>query len=176
MSFEKIILVDPDDNQIGEIEKHLGHRYGMLHRAFSVIVFRTVNGRLETLLQQRHKDKYHGGELWTNTCCSHPHIGESVSHAAHVRLKSEMGLDIPLQEVGKFHYVALFDNGMVENEIDHVFIGTYNDQAVAYDKSEVQDYCWVEVKELQEQIHAEPKKYSPWLRQALDIAIAGYQQ
>ncbi|MGL5742805.1 MAG: hypothetical protein ACRCXC_09815 [Legionella sp.] len=50
---EHIILVDPYDNKIGEVEKILGHQYGMPHRAFSVLIFRRRNGKIETLLQQR---------------------------------------------------------------------------------------------------------------------------
>lgn len=168
---EKIILVNPQDKEIGMIEKHLGHQYGMLHRAFSVLIFRKRNGNLETLLQQRSKKKYHGGGLWTNTCCSHPRKGETLSEAAHKRLKNEMGITVKLKKVGKFHYIAKMDKGMTENEIDHVFIGIYNDDTIPTNPAEVQDYEWVNVKKLTKQLVRFPKKYSPWFKQALELAL-----
>jgi len=172
---ENIILVDPDDKKIGEIEKLLGHRYGMLHRAFSVLIFRERHGKIETLLQQRNKMKYHAGGLWTNTCCSHPHSEEDSTNAAETRLNEEMGIDVKLTGVGKFHYIAKLDNGMTENEIDHVFIGTYEADEIPFNPIEVEDYLWVDVESLQNELAKNPKKYTPWFKQALDMALAGYK-
>jgi len=45
------------------------------------------------LIQQRAITKYHSGELWSNTCCSHPKPNETYSQAIHRRLKEEMGFD-----------------------------------------------------------------------------------
>ena len=43
---------------------------GLLHRAFSVFVFRPSDGKL--LMQQRASEKITFPDMWTNTCCSHP--------------------------------------------------------------------------------------------------------
>lgn len=43
---------------------------GLLHRAFSVFLFRPADGRL--LLQKRADEKITFPSMWTNTCCSHP--------------------------------------------------------------------------------------------------------
>jgi isopentenyl-diphosphate delta-isomerase len=43
---------------------------GLLHRAFSVFLFRPSDGRL--LLQKRASEKITFPDMWTNTCCSHP--------------------------------------------------------------------------------------------------------
>jgi len=50
------------------MEKLEAHEKGLLHRAFSLFIF---NDKKELLIQQRAKDKYHCGGLWTNTVCSH---------------------------------------------------------------------------------------------------------
>lgn len=42
----------------------------MLHRAFSVFLFRPSDGKL--LLQKRADEKITFPGMWTNTCCSHP--------------------------------------------------------------------------------------------------------
>ncbi len=171
---EMIILVDPRDRKIGEIEKILAHEYAMLHRAFSVFIFRQRNGVLELLLQQRSKEKYHAGGLWTNTCCSHPHPGETVRMSAEKRLQEEMGIKAKLREVGKFHYVAQFDNGLTENEIDHVFIGMYqndDEQEIPINPKEVESYEWMDIQTLQKQLALHPKKYTPWFKPALELAL-----
>ncbi|MCE3239329.1 MAG: idi [Gammaproteobacteria bacterium] len=162
---EHIILVDEDDNPIGTAEKLQAHREGLCHRAFSVFVFSGDH----LLLQQRAKEKYHSPELWTNTCCSHPRIGETVVEAGQRRLKEEMGLDIPLQTVGWFHYVAHFSNGLTENEVDHILIGTIPHREITPNPLEVLDYRWITLPELEKELVDNPERFTPWLKQALAI-------
>jgi len=71
---EYILTVDDQDQETGYMEKMEVHKSGILHRAFSVIVF---NKKGEVLLQKRAKKKYHSPGLWTNTCCSHQREGET---------------------------------------------------------------------------------------------------
>jgi isopentenyl-diphosphate delta-isomerase len=82
----EVILVTEQDEVIGQMEKLEAHQKGVLHRAFSVLVF---NDQHEMLLQRRAFGKYHSEGLWTNTCCSHPMPGESILEAAHRRLLEE---------------------------------------------------------------------------------------
>ncbi|MFM7430661.1 MAG: isopentenyl-diphosphate delta-isomerase, partial [Flammeovirgaceae bacterium] len=86
----EVILVDANDNAIGTMEKMEAHEKGLLHRAFSVLIF---NSKGELLIQKRASTKYHSGGLWTNTCCSHPTPQESIEQAAKRRLKEEMGIE-----------------------------------------------------------------------------------
>lgn len=88
-----IPLVDDDDNIIGHGEKLEVHLKGLLHRAFSILVF---NDEGEILIHQRAFGKYHSPGLWTNTCCGHPNEGESMEAAVHRRLQEEMGFDCSL--------------------------------------------------------------------------------
>ena len=80
---EEVILVDQDDNAIGTMEKMEAHRKGLLHRAFSVMIF---NSNGEILLQKRAQSKYHSGGLWTNACCSHPLPDEIMEVATRRKL------------------------------------------------------------------------------------------
>ena len=118
---ELVVLIDPKDREIGQMEKLAAHREGRLHRAFSVFVF---NAKGELLLQQRAATKYHSASLWTNTCCGHPRPGETLVAAGERRLKEEMGLSIPLRTTFHFTYRAELEHGLVEHEMDHVLIGT----------------------------------------------------
>lgn len=163
---EQVVLVDPQDNQLGLEEKLRAHELGLLHRAFSVFVF-DQRGRL--LLQQREQSKYHCGGLWTNTCCSHPRAGEKVQDAAKRRMLEEMGFTCDVQQVGSFIYRAQFANGLIEHELDHVFIGKYTGQDINPNPTEVQAYKWVTVSDLIASLLLKPREYTPWLNLALQV-------
>lgn len=156
----QVVLVNEADEATGTMEKMEVHLKGLLHRAFSVFIF---NSRGEMLLQQRATDKYHNGELWTNACCSHPAPGEAIYAAATRRLKEEMGFTVSLEKAFDFIYKASFDNGLIEHEFDHVFVGQY-DGDVNVNKSEVKDYCFKTVDELKSSLQSHPQKFTAWFK------------
>src|SRR5689334_14921661 len=124
---EYVILVDASDNELGTMDKMEAHRKGVLHRAFSILLF---NSKGEILLQKRSSLKYHSAGLWTNTCCSHPKPNEPMTTAAQRRLSEEMGINASLEFLYKFQYQVQLDNGLIEHELDHVYIGLFNDEPI----------------------------------------------
>jgi len=177
MNKEYVILVDEKDREIGQMEKQQAHLEGLCHRAFSVFIFRRKGERIELLLQRRQFDKYHCAGLWTNTCCSHPRQGETVLEAAHRRLQEEMGFDVFLQETGLFHYVAKFDNGLIENEVDHVLVGCYHDEIIHLNEEEVATCRWVALDELEKELVNFPKDFTPWFKKGLvltDLSVCAF--
>lgn len=166
---EHVILVDQEDNPQGTAEKLFAHEQGLCHRAFSIFVFRQCV-TTEILLQQRAQNKYHSPGLWTNTCCSHPRPGEGILEAGQRRLQEEMGINTPLTWVGQFHYTATFSNGLIENEVDHILIGSLPDPSFQVNPNEVQDVRWTDLLQLKQEIIHSPQKFTPWLKQALEIA------
>ncbi len=167
MSIEMVILVDENDQEIGLMEKQEAHEKALLHRAFSVLVF---NDKGEMLLQQRAFEKYHSGGLWTNTCCSHPRQGETTEEAAHRRLQEEMGFDCALNLHQTFIYKAPFDNGLTEHELDHVYIGQYNDDP-HFNTLEVNSFQWISLDELHSQLKNMPEKFTVWFKMIMDNYI-----
>ena len=157
---EAVILVDADDRELGTAPKLAVHRDGRLHRAISVQIT-DARGRL--LLQKRHIGKYHSGGLWTNTCCSHPHHGESTLGAAQRRLAREMGITCPLAPLFTTTYRAGLDNEMIEHEIVHVFGGTY-EGPIKPDPAEADGYDWVSPEMLRRNVEYDPERYSAWFR------------
>lgn len=155
---EIIIHVDKNDNEIGFIEKLDAHINGILHRAISVFIF---NDNKELLLQKRFSGKYHSPSLWTNTCCTHPNRGEETKDAANRRLREEMGFSTEINEVFSFTYYVKFDNELIEHEFDHVFFGKYNGP-INFNTSEVEDYKWISLQELKEDIKLYPQRYTFW--------------
>jgi isopentenyl-diphosphate delta-isomerase len=163
MEFEYVILVDENDQEIGSMEKQEAHEKGLLHRAFSVFVF---NENKELLVQQRALTKYHSAGLWTNTCCSHPRIGETIEQAAHRRLMEEMGFDCELNSKSSFIYKVAFENGLTEHELDYVLIGTYNGP-VQFNKEEVASCQWVALDKVASDCKSNPELYTVWFRHIL---------
>ena len=155
---EKILLVDKNDNPIGYEAKLKTHEDALLHRAFSIFIF---NDKNEMLIQRRAIEKYHCGGLWTNTCCSHQRENEILHEAANRRLKEEMGFSTQLFELFTFHYNVKFENGLTENEIDHVYIGNY-DGNIKLNPNEACDYKWINHDELKEWISTHPNDFTPW--------------
>ncbi len=162
-----LILVNEQDQPIGEQEKLIVHQEGLLHRAFSVLLYRQHQGKTEVLLQKRHRDKYHSGGLWTNTCCSHPRPGEENAVAARRRLLEETGIDLALQEIAVFRYLAHFANGLIEHEIDHVFVAEFADLPQQFDREEIEVMQWIEMKALKRQLDETPYLYTPWFGRVL---------
>lgn len=153
-----IILVNTADQEIGTSSKEEVHRSGLLHRAFSVLIF---DRQKRLLLQQRAKGKYHCPGLWTNTCCSHPKPNESVEAAAHRRLQEELGFDCDLVYSHYFIYKAALSNGLIEHELDHVWIGEYEGKIVP-NTEEVESYQYLSMEEINEWVKKSPEEFTPW--------------
>ncbi len=161
---EQITLVDKDDMRIGAMGKMETHEKGLLHRAFSIFV---KNDKGEIMLQKRATGKYHSGGLWTNTCCGHPRDGENLISAAHRRLGEEMGFDCPLKELLSFTYGADLDRGLKENEFLHVFLGEHSNAPVL-NPEEADDWKWITIGELRQDIDKNPDTYTYWFKIALE--------
>jgi isopentenyl-diphosphate delta-isomerase len=165
MSIKEVILVDSEDRDIGYLEKMEAHQQGLLHRAFSIFI---LNSPGEMLLQRRALTKYHSPGLWTNACCSHPAPGENTLQSANQRLEEEMGFNCNLTEIGSFTYRTTFENNLIEHEFDHVFIGKYEGDIVA-NKEEVEEFKWISIDSLEEDMKRRPESYTFWFHIAYPI-------
>jgi len=154
------MLVDVNDQAVGTMEKMEAHRRGLLHRAFSIVLF---NGEGKLLLQKRSKNKYHSSGLWTNTCCSHPVPGEKMEDATRRRLKEEMGIDLQPTFSYKFIYKAQLDHDLIEHELDHVFVGVFNG-APDINIREVEDWKYVDLQWLKGDMVKNPAAYTEWFK------------
>jgi len=162
-----INLVDGSGKRIGSIDKLEAHAGGILHEAFSIFVFNENN---ELLIQKRSLQKYHSGGLWTNTCCSHPLVGEDIRFAIHRRLMEEMGFDCELESVYSFVYkTGLLENNLIENEFDTIFVGHIKKETkVIPNKDEVCDYRWISMEDLIKEIKTNPELFTVWFKIIID--------
>ena len=169
---EGVIIVNARGESIGTMDKMAAHRAGIMHRAFSVFIF---NSEGQLLLQQRAFEKYHSGGLWTNTCCSHPRLGEKTMDAAHRRLQEEMGMDCEITELFQFSYRHEFENGLIENEYDHVFLGV-SDVVPIINPEEVAAFRYIDLDMLLLELFEQPDNYTPWFKICLEQVLEIYNQ
>ena len=155
-----VILVDENDNPKGVAGKMEAHKKALLHRAVSVFI-RKPEGKW--ILQRRALYKYHSKGLWTNSCCTHPHPGESSTDAAHRRVREEMGLECDLRELFAFTYIEKLDNDLTEHEFDHVFLGITAMEPVI-NTEEVEEWEAVSFDELHKDIRENPDDYTYWFK------------
>ncbi len=160
MQQENVVLVDSNNNKLGLMPKMEAHIKGVLHRAFSVIIF---NNNGDIMLQKRARTKYHTPGLWSNTCCSHQRDNEDNITAGKRRLYEEMGFTTQLQNFDSFIYKVSFSNGLIEHEFDHILTGVYNG-IPNLNKKEVDQWKWVSIDYLYHDINNNPDNYTAWFK------------
>ena len=171
---EAVILVNERDEVIGKESKAKAHhKAGVLHRAFSVLVF---NSNRELLIQKRAQDKVTFPGVWANSCCSHPlsyddELEDSVGvkRAAVRKLVQELGVNADaisvddFQFVTRFMYSARMNETWIEREVDHVLL-YYGDLEINPNPSEIEDVRWVNEDDLESMLIDENEIIAPWFR------------
>uniref|UniRef100_A0A7S2M2J8 isopentenyl-diphosphate Delta-isomerase n=1 Tax=Zooxanthella nutricula TaxID=1333877 RepID=A0A7S2M2J8_9DINO len=180
---DECIVVNYMDEVIGHDNKYNCHKFlpgqprGILHRAFSVMLF-DADGRL--LLQQRAASKITFPNVWTNTCCSHPLHGmrprevdtpeeiasgspRGVKHAAVRKLGHELGIPARELEVDRFRFMTRVHYWAAdvvtygpnapwgEHEIDHLLLYQLKPNetlTIKPDPEEVQAFKWMAQSDL----------------------------
>lgn len=163
---ERVVLVDAEDRETGSAPKLTAHITGDLHRAVSVLL---TDGEGRVLMQRRSLEKYHSPGLWTNTCCGHPRPGESTQAAAARRLAEEMGVRTRIDHVATFTYRAELEHGLIEHEVDHLFVGRWTGKPNP-NPAEVAEWKWTNITALRQDVVANPRAYTPWLPMVLERA------
>jgi isopentenyl-diphosphate Delta-isomerase len=158
---DSLILVDEADQGVGHLSKVLCHEgRGILHRAFSLLIFNDIG---ELLIQQRATRKRLWPLFWSNSCCSHPRRAETMEEAIHRRLHEELGIRCPLHYLFKFQYQAQFDETGAENELCSVFIGRCSDP-VQINAEEIHAWRWVAPEALHRDMLGGAGNFTPWFK------------
>ena len=97
-------------------------------------------------------------------------ISESTLNAAIRRLDQEMKILTPLNFLCSFQYKSIFSNGLIENEIDHIFFGISN-QPPNPDPQEASDWRYIKPDQLITDIEKSPDLYTAWLKICIDRKI-----
>lgn len=194
---EKVILVDPEDNQIGEmslLESHLSDRIeedNLTHRAFSLLLF---DSEYNLLVQRRSLKKIAFPGTWGNSCCSHPLYNlenerveqESlgVRQAAERRSEQELSLTIKHENIipaGRIYYREFGEEFFGESEIDHILfsavLGVKPDFMPQMNENEIMDLEWVSLEGLDswiESTQAKDQVIAPWFLMMTQVGLKSW--
>lgn len=172
---DMLIWVDESDKEIGSGPKLYTHEIAQLHRAFSVFIVDPE--RKFMLLQKRALAKYHSGGLWTNACCSHPRVGETLKEAIRSRLAFELGMNLDdkteeaLTYCGSFSYRADFGD-LSEHELDHVYLCAIHPDRIrtdCFNRDEIDSLRWILIAELEKRMKEHPEEFTAWFAPAFEL-------
>lgn len=153
-------LVDQDDNVIGTATRDECHKNNLRHRAVHILVF---NPKGELFIQKRSKTKDVFPGLLEGSASGHVSSGETYEEAAVRELEEELGIkDHKLNEVAKFQMKV-----GKEHEIVKVLM-LRCDCAAKVSSEEAEEGKFMPYKEVRQMIKAEPDKFSPCFRIAID--------
>lgn len=160
---DRLILVDSEDREVGTLEKEACHDgFGVRHRAFSVLLF---DGGGRQLIQKRAAGKRLWADHWSNACCSHPRVGETLEVATARRLQEELGVACEIRRVHRFEYHAMDGERGSEYEVCSVYVGTIDDPtSIELNPDEVSELRWMSATELDDELRARPEEFTPWFK------------
>lgn len=163
---EQLVLVDEDDNPTGTAGKYECHAgAGMLHRAFTALVF-DPSERL--LLTRRSSSKMLWPGTWDASFASHPRVGESYARAAMRRMPDELGIVCDMDYLLKFVYSARYSDVGSENEVCGIVCGTLTDPTgLDAAAAEISEVAWAAPDDALAAIRDVPRLYCPWMLAAL---------
>lgn len=159
---EKLIVVNENDEELGmrtKLDCHLNHyiNQGLIHRAFSVLLFNT---RHELLITERSERKITYPSHISNSCCSHPLFNDEerdndnaigVKRAAIRKMKSELGIKNistdDLVVMTRFIYKTSFDQFWGEHELTYILV-CVKDFELEPDQNEIKSFRYVSKEEL----------------------------
>ena len=69
-----------------------------------------------------------------------------------------------------FTYHVEFDNGLIEHELDHVFLGKYND-APKPNPEEVMEWKYMSTDDIINDVKQNPDNYTEWFKLSFEIVL-----
>ena len=162
---ELVVTCDAAGIPLDVVDKLEAHRERLRHLAVSVFLF-TAHARL--LLQQRAALKYHSGDLWSNSACTHPGPNETPADAASRAVRAELGATVRLSPAFVTQYDLAVGSAMHEKEYNQVFVGHCELEACHFNVEEVQALRTLALSDIRGDAIANPGLYSPWLKFMLE--------
>lgn len=149
--YQKITVVDEDDNVIGAEYMFDAIEKGMIRRAACVLVFNEVG---DVLIQQRSA-KVLKPLLLDHSAAGHVDEGETYFETAERELCEELGLsNVELTEVATSFRTKGFYRALYRAIVP-------NNTAITFDPEEVNAVLWMSVGVLEDAIQNTPEKFSP---------------
>ena len=156
-------VVDEEDRVIGKETRENCHKNRLIHRSVYVLL---INSKGELFLQKRSmsKDLYPG--YYTGSATGHVDYGETYDQAAQRELREELGINAPLEKIGKFHSFS-----PIENEFSTLYVCSY-DGEVKFNPEEITMGLWMKLEQVREDMESGKKLFAPGFK----VAFNEYEQ
>jgi isopentenyl-diphosphate delta-isomerase len=148
-SFKKVTVVDAKDQVIDHLDLYDALAAGHIRRVSLVYIF---NESGELLLQKR-PDWVLDPHKWSQSAAGHVNEGSDYANTAKEELQEELGLTLPLKEVGLALPTPGFFNGIYKATIPDGI-------PINYDQEEVAGVRWVPLKTLEDELISNPDTYT----------------
>lgn len=132
-----------------------------LHLAFSCHV---VDRRGAVLLTRRSDRKRTWPGVWSNACCGHPRLNETLREAVERHVRSELGVGVArmTMAIDDFTYRAQMANRIVEHELCPVVVAEIDGCPILNpDESDAAE--WVDWAAVRERAEFRSHTLSPWV-------------
>jgi isopentenyl-diphosphate delta-isomerase len=155
---EYFYVVDEADKVIGRATREECHSNPrLMHRSVYIFV---LNEQNEIFIQKRSlsKDLYPG--YYTGSATGHVDYGEDYDTAAKRELEEELGINAPLQRLGKFKSSSEF-----EREISALYICRFNGP-VKFNTQEITEGTFVSIDEIKRNLKSGERKFADGFKEA----------
>ena len=151
------VIVDEQDNVIGQMQLPEAYANGEILRASRVIV---LNSNGERLLQQRGPKVYAPGR-WVDAASGHVDVGESYEQAALRELHEEAGYQADENELIEVDYNFLEEHirGMNIRHYFKVYVYRTDEQPKILDPDEVAAFEWRSTEQINQQVAEQPQDF-----------------
>ncbi len=158
---EILDLCDEKGMPTGETaDRSVVHEKGLRHRTAHVWIIRSVNGRVQVLLQKRSMDKESYPGQYDTSSAGHIPAGQQPAESAVREMQEELGIraDVSdLEYAGQFRmeYEKVFhDRPFHDNEVANVYVyrRPVNREDLVLQKEEVDDADWFDYEETVQKI------------------------
>jgi isopentenyl-diphosphate delta-isomerase type 1 len=154
-----IVIVDENDQVVGEASMDGAHHKGLYHRISRVMVEDRA-GRL--LLQKRSPTVSTFPNCWDHSAAGHVDAGENYEEAAVRELEEEIGLKAKLTEIGYWKTNEKFGSRIL-NRFNKVYKVVVEDPNIVLRDSEVTEVKWLTLEEVKQMIADHPDQVADGL-------------
>lgn len=154
--------VSEDDQPLGRVERADAHARAVRHRS-GIVFLCDARGHIYLTVRATSKRIFPG--RYDSSASFHVEHGESYEQAAQREAFEELGLGLPLREIGKFKH-----DDPPEHQFVAVFVMEHRGEAIELDASEASRGAFLAPSEVARIIRTEP--CTPWLRDGFPLLSA----
>jgi isopentenyldiphosphate isomerase len=155
MKFPPVVIVDDQDNIVGEAMLEDAWEQGLIHRVV-IIVLEDKKGRI--LLQRRSPHVGLYPNCWEITAAGHVDVTPDYKESAAIELQEEIGLEVPLKEAAHYYTDEPYADGTPAKRFVKIFRGRTEQLPDTLSEFEVSKVRWFTKAELHKLMKERPEE------------------